>query len=35
MPDLKDLDGPVEKLNRLAAEEARAALVRAVELCGR
>lgn len=27
MPDFKDLDGPVEKLNRLGAEEARAALL--------
>ncbi|MET0625065.1 MAG: 2-oxo-4-hydroxy-4-carboxy-5-ureidoimidazoline decarboxylase [Pyrinomonadaceae bacterium] len=27
MPDLKDFDGPVEKLNRLAPEEAHAALL--------
>ncbi len=27
MPDFKDFDGPVEKLNRLGAEEARAALL--------
>ena len=27
MPDFKDLDGPIEKLNRLPAEEARAALL--------
>jgi OHCU decarboxylase len=27
MPDFKDLDGPIEKLNRLGAEEARAALL--------
>jgi OHCU decarboxylase len=27
MPDLKDFDGPVERLNRLGAEEARAALL--------
>ncbi len=27
MPDLRDLDGPVEKLNRLPADEARAALL--------
>jgi OHCU decarboxylase len=27
MPDFKDLDGPVEKLNRLGREEARAALL--------
>ena len=27
MPDLKDLEGPVGKLNRLSAEEARAALL--------
>ncbi len=27
MPDPKDFDGPVEKLNRLGAEEARAALL--------
>ena len=27
MPDFKDLEGPVEKLNRLGAEEARAALL--------
>src|SRR5215203_2777116 len=27
MPDLKDFDGPIEKLNRLGAEEARAALL--------
>ena len=26
MPDIKDFDGPIEKLNRLGAEEARAAL---------
>lgn len=27
MPDLKDLEGPIGKLNRLSAEEARAALL--------
>src|SRR5215208_4986424 len=27
MPDLKDLEGPIGKLNRLPAEEARAALL--------
>ena len=27
MPDLKDLEGPIGKLNRLTAEEARAALL--------
>jgi OHCU decarboxylase len=27
MPDIKDFDGPIEKLNRLGAEEARAALL--------
>ena len=27
MPDFKDLDGPIEKLNRLGADEARAALL--------
>ena len=27
MPDFKDLDGPVEKLNRLGADEAHAALL--------
>ncbi|HEX8286054.1 MAG TPA: 2-oxo-4-hydroxy-4-carboxy-5-ureidoimidazoline decarboxylase [Pyrinomonadaceae bacterium] len=27
MPDFKDLDGPVERLNHLGAEEARAALL--------
>jgi OHCU decarboxylase len=27
MPDFKDLDGPIEKLNRLGPEEARAALL--------
>lgn len=27
MPDFKDLDGPIEKLNRLGAEDARAALL--------
>ncbi|HEX6185078.1 MAG TPA: 2-oxo-4-hydroxy-4-carboxy-5-ureidoimidazoline decarboxylase [Pyrinomonadaceae bacterium] len=27
MPDAKDFDGPIEKLNRLGAEEARAALL--------
>jgi OHCU decarboxylase len=27
MPDFKDFDGPIEKLNRLGAEEARAALL--------
>jgi allantoicase len=27
MPDFKDLDGPIEKLNRLGPEEARATLV--------
>jgi OHCU decarboxylase len=31
MPDLKDLEGPTGKLNRLTAEEARAALL---ECCG-
>src|SRR5215208_7922226 len=27
MPDAKDFDGPIEKLNRLGAEDARAALL--------